>query len=163
MRLSADRRTLSLLTGVFAAATLAVAASVQATPVNLKGTIPFYLEVTSPCSGDLVAVAEELHFTAHLSDIDPNQRQLQLLHSNAVNGTATNLTTGETYRFVRTSTSAEVNPSGEQLVSMFIVRQQFVGLGTGDSFALVLHLLLVIDANGEVRASIQNEEFECIH
>jgi hypothetical protein len=163
MRLTAGRRALSMFTGVFAAAALVVAASLQATPVNLKGTIPLFLEVTSPCSGDLIAVAEELHWTGHLSDVDPDQRRLQLLHANAVNGTATNLTTGETYRFISTSTSAEVNPAGEQLVSMFIVRQQFVGLGTGDSFALVLHLLLVIDANGEVRASIQNEEFECIH
>ena len=152
-------RLVLILVGV--SAILAGAASAQATPITLRGTIPLDMEVTSPCSAEVVAVREDLHWIGHLSDVDPENRTLQLLHSNATNATATGLTTGETYRFVSATTIRD-DFSGAPFVSSFVVRQQFVGLGTGDSFALVIHLLLTVDANDVVRAEIQKVESECI-
>jgi hypothetical protein len=113
------------------------AASAQAEPITFHVTLPLHTEVTSPCSGEQVEVVEDLLLLVHLSDLDPDNRELQLLHSNTTNGTATGLTSGETYRFVSSSTSRD-DFSGAPFVSTFIFRQLFVGTGTGDSFTLVI-------------------------
>ena len=154
------RRQVVLIVTAFATL-LGTAASTQAMPVNLKGTIPLHTEQTSPCSGALVAVFEDLHWIGHLSDADPVDRELQLLHTNATNGIATSVTTGETYRFVSATTIRD-DFSGAPFASSFVSRQRFVGLGTGDSFVLAIHLLLVVDADDVPRAEIQKVEFECV-
>jgi hypothetical protein len=163
MRVHVRHQALSILVGLIASALLAgAAAAAEAQPITLKDTIPLHMEVTSPCSGEQILVSEDLKWIGHLSDIDPENRKLQLLHTNAANATATSLTTGETYRFVHASTSRD-DFSGAPFVSTFIVHQQFLGLGTGDSFRLLIHLLLTVDANGEVRGDIQKVEIECLY
>jgi hypothetical protein len=161
MGLMAKRSAFLAVLGLLASFVLSKAASAQAEPVTFHATIPLHIEVTSPCSGEQVEVVEDLLFVGHFSDVDPDGRTLQLLHSNAAGGTATGVTSGNTYRFVRSSVSRD-DFSGAPFVSTFNVRQLFVGTGTGDSFTLVIHLLLVVDANDLVRATIQQVEMDCM-
>jgi hypothetical protein len=162
MHLATRRRVFwVVLLGLIVSVALCSAASAQAEPITFRATVPLHTEVTSPCSGEQVEVVEDLLVLVHFSDLDPDNRELQLLHANAANGTATGLTSGETYRFVSSSISRD-DFSGAPFVSTFIVRQLFVGTGTGDSFTLVIHLLLVVDANDVVRGEIQQVDLECM-
>jgi hypothetical protein len=162
MHLASRRRPFwVVLLGLIVSVALWSPPSAQAEPITFRATVPLHTVVTSPCSGEQVEVVEDLLVLVHFSDLDPENRELQLLHANAANGTATGRTSGETYRFVSSSISRD-DFSGAPFVSTFIVRQLFVGTGTGDSFTLVIHLLLAVDANDVVRAQIQQVDLECI-
>ena len=164
LKLTFNRKAVSLVLALTLASNLSAAVSAQATAITTNDFVPLAAAVFVPCAnggaGEVVLITGTLHVQNHITITD-NRASIKS-HFQPQGASGVGLTTGDVYHATGVTQEHDSIPiTNGAFEFTFVNNFKIIGPGPDNNLLVHENVHVTIDANGNVTTTVDNLSVEC--
>jgi hypothetical protein len=164
LKLTFNRKAVSLVLALTLASSLSAAVSAQATAITTHDFVPLAAAVFVPCAnggaGEVVLITGTLHVQNHIT-INDNRASIKN-HFQPQGASGVGLTTGDVYHATGVTQEHDSIPiTNGAFEFTFVNNFKIIGPGPDNNLLIHENVHVTIDANGNVTTTVDNLSVEC--